>query len=161
MKIESTLLKQLKIVNGVTIYSNRGTWHIYQELVSPLIDGIVVGEIPVTKVEYAGGIEETLHPYTKRKSWGSNLDVFIVEVEPNLNCSLEYRQVWDSNFFSDKKVFKVHFNFPDDALVPNSILQAISKKFRGFCETIRGQELKEQEEKEIKRIAEQLLTTTK
>jgi hypothetical protein len=120
-----------------------------------------MGEILVTKVEYANNIEETLYPYTERKSWGSNLDEFIVEVEPNLNCSVEYRKVWDSKFFTDKKVFKVHFNFPDDTLAPNSILQAISKKFRGFCETIREQELKEQEEKEIKRIAEQLLTTTK
>lgn len=135
------LKKKLKAVKSVTIYSNRNTWENFRDIVKPLKEKIISGEIKVQKSSYSNDFEEKYNPYTNEKNWGSNLDVYNVKVYSNLTAQISYfaYERWD--ILRDETFkFELEFNLPETML--EIFKDVIERDFYNECVELREVEIR-------------------
>lgn len=148
--------KMLKIVGSVTEYSTSNTWEKYKTLILPLKQAILKEEIKVISSKYDSDFNKEYYPYTKEKSWGSNLNEYTLTLDSKFNCELRYYKINNfSEFFNRTHKFTLTFKLPKKFLP--LFKNAIESNFHYKCMEIYQQEVKTAEEKRIKEIGNELL----
>ena len=147
---------KLKIIGNVSIYCNGNSYGDYSEIVSPIKQKIITNEIKPLSVKYCDDFTKEYYPVSKDKSWGSNLDEFVLKLDGNLNLEIEHHKIdsW-SEFNYRKFVFSVKVKSPIDMLI--LFKSEIERKFYQKCFDLRQQEIQSEEDKRIKEIGIELL----
>lgn len=153
---------KLTVIGKIKVYSHQDTWHIYRDIIQPLKNKILSGEINTKSVRYGNDFDEKYNPATNEKNWGTNLDNFDIEVDKNLNAKLSYFYVtrWAAyeDLMSNFK-FEIKFKLPENML--DLFAGHIENAFYRECVALRELELHLAEEKRIKEIGQELLNKLK
>ena len=157
-------VKMLKVLDDVAVYSDRDTWEVYKNLITPVRERILSGDFEVAKVKYSNMFNESYRKYTEEKNWGSNLDTYTLTVDSDLSCSLRYDRVQyvGSERYTSEHVFTVYFLMPVGFLLENQSLRArIERKFRNHCQRLQEEAEEKRREAEVRGIGIALLSQIK
>ena len=153
-------LNKLKIIGNVSIYSDENTYDTYKNIISPIKEKLISKEIEALEVDYIDNFQKEYKPFTNSKNWGSNLDIFEIELNKNLEATISSSSFDRYSTFSSRVFkFKISFNLPENLI--GLFTNEIDKAFYLRCVNIYESEIESAEEKRIKEIGKELLNCLK
>jgi len=148
---------KLKIIGSISVYSTQNSWEIFRDIVKPIKEGIISGEIKVSDIRYANEFDKEYNPYTNESNWGTNLDEFHVKVNKDLKASISYFYIPRWSSFSEKRDFKFDISFKLPEKMLSLFKHTIDQEFHYKCSELRQMEIEFAEQKRIKEIGQELL----